>query len=97
MSIVRHAPDLIDAQIDGDVITFDPVTGASYGLNPVATRIWALAGEGLGIADICDRLMAEYNVDRQTCETQVLELLNALHQAALIQVEDQADHLAHGG
>ncbi len=49
-----------------------------YGLDAVGTRIWALAGERLTLAEIRDRVVAEYEADPAQVEADLLRFVEDL-------------------
>jgi len=60
--------------------------GAYYGLNEVATRIWALIERAQSVASICATLQAEYEIDTPACERDVLACLQTLKAEGLIRI-----------
>jgi Coenzyme PQQ synthesis protein D (PqqD) len=52
--------------------------GSYYGLNAVAVRIWELLERPRTIADLCERLREEFEVDTPTCEAEVLKFVRDL-------------------
>jgi len=84
---VRRNSAALTADIDGEVVALDITRGACYGMDPVATRIWALLESPSTIATVCDTLTALYEVDVETCRRDVLDLLEDLRTADLITVE----------
>jgi hypothetical protein len=52
--------------------------GRYYGLNAVAARIWELLESPKTIAQLCGQICEEFDVDAQTCETEVLKFVDAL-------------------
>ena len=61
-----------------------------FGLNAVAARIWQLVETPTMLSAICSVLLAEFKVDRQTCEAQVLELIERLAQEKVVRLDDEA-------
>jgi hypothetical protein len=61
-----------------------------FGLNSVAARVWQLVETPMTVSAICSVLLAEFEVDRPTCESQVLELIGRLAQESLVRVGDEA-------
>jgi hypothetical protein len=76
----------LSAEIDGEVVALDIARGACYGLDPVGARIWSMIEEARRVADVCEALMAIYEVDADTCHRDVLDLLAALRAEGLIEV-----------
>lgn len=62
-----------------------------FGLNSVASRVRELTQSPTTVDDICKALVNEFEVDRNTCETQVLDLVRDLRQESLIRVVGSSD------
>src|SRR6185503_12066246 len=84
-SSVRLLPDLISAEIDGEIVAMSVETGTCYGLDPVGARIWQLIGEFTPVASICATLQREYDVAPEMCEHDVLQLLEDLRSERMIE------------
>ena len=52
--------------------------GRYYGLNAVASRIWELLESPKTVAQLCEILCEEFEVDAQTCEAELLEFAQDL-------------------
>ena len=63
--------------------------GIYYGLNPVGRRIWELLKEAHTLPEICEVLLAEYDVDQERCEQEVRTLLADLSEKKLIEVANE--------
>jgi hypothetical protein len=59
-----------------------------FGLNSVASRVWQLVETPMTVDAICSVLMDEFEVDRATCEAEVLDLVNRLAYESLVNVRD---------
>lgn len=88
-SIVARNQAILAAEVLDEVVALDMERGAYFGLNPVGTRVWALIAEPSRVSGICDVLVAEYEVDRATCEDQVLDLLNEMRTEGMVTVHEQ--------
>ena len=89
-SIVVRRNTMAEAEVDGDVIALDIDKGTCYGLNKVGSRIWKIIAEPSRVADVCTRLVSEFEVDAETCEREVLSLLEELRGDDLIEVRTAA-------
>jgi hypothetical protein len=58
-------------------------------LDPVGARIWELIATPRSVRSIRDALLAEYQVDADRCETDLVALLEALRDADLVEVSDR--------
>jgi hypothetical protein len=84
--LVRNEADLLTTVVDGELIGMSIEQGACYGLNAVGTRIWELLAEPRSIADLCERLTDEYDVEAADCLEGVIELAENLRAEGLVTV-----------
>jgi hypothetical protein len=71
-------------QVGDETVLLDLASGNYYGLDPVGARIWQLLGEGKTLAQVCDVLVAEYEVPRATLESDVEQLVGQLGEKGLL-------------
>jgi len=83
---VHRIDDVLNTEIDDQTVMMDIEQGSYFGLNQTATRIWALLATPTVIADLCDRLMEEFEVPRGQCEQQVFDFLGDLLDRDLLEV-----------
>ena len=77
-SRVIAARDQVSCDLGGEAAILQLASGIYYGLNPVGARVWALLQQPRTAREIRDALLAEYDVDRERCERDLLALLHAL-------------------
>ena len=85
-SVVVRSSDVVEAEVDGEIVALNIERGTCYGLNKVGSRIWQIVSQPSRVTDIGARLIAEYEVDEETCRQQVLELLEDLRNEGLIRI-----------
>jgi len=71
-------------QVGDETVILDLGSGTYFGLDPVGARVWQLIGEAKTLGDICDTLLDEYDVARDTLERDVLDLAEKLRAQNLI-------------
>jgi hypothetical protein len=71
-------------EVSGETVLLDLDSESYFGLDEIGTRIWMLLNEGRGQGGIVDALLEEYEVERDTLEADVAELLGNLLEAGLI-------------
>jgi hypothetical protein len=71
-TIVARSGQLLYSTVDGDVTMMSVDTGNYYSLTAVGARIWLLLEQPQSAAEVCNRLMKEYRVERGRCEHEVL-------------------------
>jgi len=71
-------------QVGEDVVMLDLARGDYFGLDSVGARVWQLMGEGKTLAEVCNVMMQEYEVSRETIEHDVTMLAEELAARGLI-------------
>ena len=85
-TIIKQRDDILVQNLDEDVVMANIDNGHYYGVDKSSRRIWELLENPLSVADLCTQVLEEYNVDRETCEKDVLTFVNELAKEGLIQV-----------
>jgi len=88
-SIVIATKDQASCELSGESIILNLNNGVYYGVDQVGTRIWNLMQGPTMVASIRDALLAEYEVDSEQCEADLLTLLRQLADHELVQVIDE--------
>jgi hypothetical protein len=82
---VRRAPRTVETGVDDDIIILAIDTGACFGLNRTGARIWQLIGEEpTPLAQVRDRLIAEFEITPDACATSLLTLVNRMGAEGLV-------------
>ena len=85
-SLLQANLDIIDSEIDDELVMMNVDTGGYFGLNPVATQVWAQLKEPKSLDALIQVLQQEYEVDTEQCRSDVLPLLEQMRDAGLLQV-----------
>jgi hypothetical protein len=88
--LVRRRGQLIEAEVDDELIGLEVEQGTCFGFNRTATRIWALIETPKRFSELRDVLLGEYDVERETCERELRELLGQLESDGLVEMDDSA-------
>lgn len=72
-------------RVGDENVMLDLANGAYFGLDPVGAMVWQLLSEGLTLAQVCEAMVAEYEVAREEIERDVLALAEELAAHGLIQ------------
>ncbi|MGJ7457401.1 PqqD family peptide modification chaperone [Halomonas sp. MA07-2] len=81
---VQRAPSPLSSQVGDDLVLLSVERGMYYGVPVVGRRIWELMEKQITISAICDQLMMEFSVDRETCENEVLKFISQLEEEELV-------------
>lgn len=71
-------------EVGEETVILDLANGTYYGLDPVGARIWQLMAEGQTLVQVCDVMLAEYDVSREDIKRDVLALLETLLERQLV-------------
>ncbi|MCF8018777.1 PqqD family protein [Petrocella atlantisensis] len=85
--IIRRE-DISTTIIDGELGMMSEEKGKYYTLDFIGTRVWELIEQPMTVDELIVLLMKEYEVDRLTCEVDLLELLNKLLKEELIKMAE---------
>jgi Coenzyme PQQ synthesis protein D (PqqD) len=86
-SIVIVSQDQVSSDLAGESVILNLKDGTYYGLNELGSVIWEFIQEPKTVADICDSILQEYEVDADTCNSSVQTLLNDLVNAQLVEIQ----------
>lgn len=81
------AKDVVSCDLVEEAALLNLKDGVYYGLNPVGARIWNLIQKPRKVGEILEILLDEYDVDQDTCQNDLFELLEQLFENELIKVE----------
>lgn len=75
---VVRASDVLASPVDNELVMMDIERGMYYALNGVGSDIWERLAQPVRVTDLCAQLVQQYDVDRATCEADVLAVLNEM-------------------
>jgi hypothetical protein len=87
-AVVKAHPDVVSCDLVGAAALLKLETSTYYTLNDVGSRIWYLLQRPTAISDICDDVLAHYDVEASRCYRDVVVLLRELSDAGLVEIVD---------
>ncbi|MBB4634703.1 PqqD family peptide modification chaperone [Longimicrobium terrae] len=84
-SRIVAAGDQVSTELEGEAVILHLGDGIYYGLNAVGARLWSLLEEPRAVAELRDALVADYEVDAETAERDVIELMDELMERGLVE------------
>ena len=88
-TIVSRRSDLLSSDLSAtELVMMNLDRGFYYGMEETAKAIWERLAEPRTVADLCADLLARYDIDRASCERDVLAFVDDLLQEDLIHVHD---------
>jgi hypothetical protein len=89
-TVVVAAKDQASCRLEDEVAIVQLSAGVYYGLDPVGARVWELIATPRRVRAVRDALLAEYEVDAERCEGDLIQLLQTMADAGLVEVSDEA-------
>lgn len=84
MARIYRNPDMIAADMDGDIVMMSFERGTYFGLGGLGPRIWNLLENPTSMSAIVATICAEYEVDEQTCTADVQRFLAKMIENELV-------------
>ena len=84
---VKLIKNLNVTDLAGDKVMIDFESGKYFLLKGVANDIWDYIQEPITVVEIENKLMAEYEVDKEVCHKSVLEFLDKLSSYNFINID----------
>ena len=86
LSVISVTKDAVHCDVEDEVVILGLKDGVYYGLNPVGAFIWSLIQEPKNVYEIRDAILEEYDVSREVCETDLMELITELSDKGLVEI-----------
>lgn len=83
---IQRTENVIQAEIDGELVMMNLISGDYFGLDVIASRIWELLESPKKINTITEQLLLEFEVEPEQCQEDVYSLLTRFHQYKIIEV-----------
>lgn len=87
-TVISRTEEVVASDIDGETVMMSIQNGKYYGLDDIGSRIWELMENPIKVSDLVDTLLARYEVDRESCERDVLKFLNELGDDKILQTHN---------
>lgn len=84
--VVTIPPHVHYSKVGDEAVLLNMNEGIYYGLDAVGTRVWELLAAGSDEDEVCDTIVAEYDVDRETAARDLGALLGELLARRLVEV-----------
>lgn len=81
---VSIPPQVMVRQVGTETVILDLASGGYFGLDEVGARCWQLLSEGLSLGECCDRILDEYDAQRDQVESDILLLVEQLAARELV-------------
>lgn len=89
MTDIYPAPDVAFRQIKDETVLLNLKSGKYFSLDEVATRMWTLLIETHNLEITLEKLLEEYEVEREQLRADLLEFVSQLESYGLIVYQDR--------
>lgn len=86
-STVSIAKDVVSCDLVDEAAILNMKDGIYYGLNPVGAWIWNLIQKPIKVNEILDKLLEEYDVEKDVALNDMMELLEQLLENELVKIQ----------
>lgn len=80
------SPKVIAKSIGDEMVILDLNSSTYFGLDPVGVRVWQLMSENRTMSDICETLVAEYDVTHERLQQDIAKLVDDLLKRKLMTI-----------
>ncbi len=87
-STVVVARELVSCDLADEAAILNLKNGVYYGLDAVGARVWDLIQEPRRLGDVRDAIVAEYEVEADRLEADLLQLLRKMMAEWLVELRD---------
>lgn len=84
-TLLQRNPDMIAANLDGDLVMMNEKLGRYYGISGVGARAWELLETPASIDDLVSTICEEYEIDADTCQQDIIRFAQDLMKVDLIE------------
>jgi Coenzyme PQQ synthesis protein D (PqqD) len=74
-------------QVGAETVILDLESGTYYGLDAVGARAWQLMTSGQTLAQVCETMLAEYEVQPEQLQQDIAALVQSLADQKLVVLE----------
>jgi Coenzyme PQQ synthesis protein D (PqqD) len=85
-TIIMQGTGLVSSQVDGEIVMMSVDNEQYYSLDAVGSRIWELIAQPQSVFAVCETLLSEFQVDRDTCHRDVLTFVERLYAEKIIRI-----------
>ena len=89
-ALIATSPQVVFCEVAGEAVILDVEAGKYYALDTVGTAVLQLLQNPATLAQICQKLYAEYDVTLERCEDDVAALVEDLASHGLVRLGPSA-------
>lgn len=83
-TVIQRTDSLSSVDVNGESVILNVDSGTYFGLDGVGARIWSLLESPVTYGELVRVVLNEYEVDRETAESDIADLVTELEQKGLV-------------
>ena len=95
-TVVERNDEMLYTEVDDSIVMMDVGNGQYCELDSVGARVWALIETGRPVAEVCDALVAEYDVEPDVCRCDVLAFIEEIAGLGIVRARPAASAASPG-
>lgn len=95
--VPRAKPSVASVELDGERVLYDTGTGRLHRLDPVGSVVWACFDGRSPVGELTADLAAGFGVAVEQVRSDVIELVNTMLDAGLLETAGDDEHEGHDG
>ena len=84
-TVFKKAASPVSCQMNDEVAILDLDRSLYFGLEGAAVQIWTALDQPRSVSELCDGIVAAFEVSRAACEADTIQLLTDLQREGLIE------------
>lgn len=85
-SVIQRQENYVETELDDEIIVMHVCSGNLIGFADSAKAIWAQISKPILFGEIIDRLLEQFDIERDACVAEVGPFLTALEEEGLIKI-----------
>lgn len=86
--IKKNSDQYLISEIDDEIVIMNTDNGLYFGMNATSTVIWNnIKDEGVVVSDLIEQLLNQFEVEKEECENDTIQVLDKMQKIDLITAE----------
>lgn len=83
--VIQNEGNIV-SDMGGEKVMLNIENGKYYNLGKIGGDIWELIDKTILVSELINNIMAQYDVDKEKCEEEVISFLESMHEERLVRV-----------
>jgi len=83
-------PDQVSCDLSGEAVILNLNSGMYYGIDEIGGVIWTALEEPRTLEYLREIILGSYQIDKETCDRDVMAFLSDMQSAGLIEITNEA-------